>query len=214
MSDARRPGFSIQLSGTTAAQRRAELEAAPKVPLSFLVRADLPFGTLLDYAAAYFDVVGPVTHGHIADAMFPLWIAAQERNDNRLAAAAFWPLLAEGVRFHWPAFDEARARFLAAGQFPGPWKHLADAALDRRRSLRREAVDLLPRTVMSTVCNRQRARQALEARYARVGLHLFDQDAEPFVRGFEASLDLSNPATLPPYFPGDSTTIRAIRSGT
>jgi hypothetical protein len=212
MADAARPVFTAALQVTSAAERRAGMEASPTAELTFTIPAQLPFGSAADYIAAFRDVAGRVAKQDITEALIPLWMVAEATGNPDLAVAALTPLTHDRISFRWPAFDAVRARFLQAGDFPERWAHLAEAAKDRRLALRQEAVRLLAHTLAATICNRCRARQLAAITGRRAALDIRDPATMQFVRDREAHLDLADPATLPPYFPGDTTGLRADRS--
>lgn len=213
------PGFTVSIRTTSRAERVAAAEKGPRAVLAFDFPADLALPMGVERLVAAFNaVMGRTTvRPEIARAILPMFLLGEIEGDSRISDAAFLPLRHATIRFSWPDFDRWRATFVSAGSFPLQWADFADGLSDRRRAFRDQAAGLLAGTVRSTAWMAFRAdqlRRTMQGPMAarrRLALFVTDPAAETFVRPFEAHLDLDDPATLPPYFPGDRTEVHIDR---
>jgi hypothetical protein len=212
-------GFTVTLQTTSRAEREAAAQLGPRAFLTFDFPADLclPVGVqgLVD---AFHAVMAQTTlRPDVARAILPLFLLGQVNGQHHLSDAAFLPLRNPSVSFRWPAFDKWRATFVEAGAYPTAWQGFSDGLGDRRRAFRDDAAGLLASTILSTAWMTFRAgqmRRTMQGPMAsrhRLMLMVQDSNTAAFVRPFETALDLDDPGTLPPYFPGDTSSVQLDR---
>lgn len=189
--------------------------SGPRAVLSFeFFAVSVPSLTVADALACYDDIFAQTTvKQDIADAMKPLWIHGYLSADPRISNAALAPLRQTDITFKWPLFEQWRNKFIEAKRFPETWSHFQERAYDRRLGLRDEMVAILCSHIDSAIYNRYRASQLRAmstSRRCRVDTD--DLAAKPFLLDLFARLDVFDQTTVPPYFPGDRSSMYVDRS--
>lgn len=206
--------FTFGLTTTSHNDRIAGAEVGHRAILSFEFLSDLaPSLPVTDALACYDDVLRQTTvKQDIAQAMKPLWLHGYLSSDPRIANAALAPLRQQDIPFKWPLFEQWRTKFIGAKRFPETWSHFQDRACDRRLGLRDEMVAMLCAHIDGCIYNRHRAgqlRAVADRRRCRADTD--DSAARPFLLDLYAKLDVFDLATVPPYFPGDRSSMQLER---
>lgn len=204
--------FTVSLVARSSAGRVAEAASGPRAILSYEFLANLaPALSVTDALACYDEVFTQTTvKPEIAQAMKPLWLHGYLSSDPHISNAAFSPLLHKDIAFKWALFDQWRTKFIEAGQFPETWSHFKERACDRRLGLREEMVSLLCSYLDIFIYNRHRAGQlrGLAGHY-RYRADTDDGAVRPMLSHQYARLDVFDPSTLPPFFPGDCSALHS-----
>lgn len=202
--------FTLQYVIRTRSEIIAEAEKGPRYHLNYQFLADLSSPLPIEEAVAAFNDVMATTTAKpdYVKGILPLWLNGHLDGNHRMVNAAFRPLLETGIGFSWPWLGTWIRRFKAEGQLPLDWHSFADAAKDLRMSHAAGAVSLLAGTIMRTMYSRHEAKQHLQRTWLRPPhpTLVTECEASQSIHAEKlAEFRLGDPATYPPYFPGDRT---------